>query len=273
MQDVKPILETFNKIQGDDLLLFDEPTHVYTHTVRDDIKFLSVTTFVHKFFNDFNADVAIEKMMAGRKWNPSHELYGKTPAEIKQLWHDRGVESAELGTILHNNIECFLNNSDLPKDYTHAMLLEQYETQRKETESPEWKFFMQYVKDTPTKVPFRTEWRIYDLNLKLAGSIDMVYKNVDDGSLSIYDWKRSKEIKRENKYEKSKQLGLPDCNFYHYSLQLNTYKYILEKTYGLKVRDLFLVILHPNNVSYQLIECIDLQTMVAEMMAKRLKTI
>jgi nucleoside-diphosphate-sugar epimerase len=42
------------------------------------------------------------------------------------------------------------------------------------------------------------EWMIFDEDLKLAGSIDMVYEN-PDGTLSIYDWKRSKDISKINK--------------------------------------------------------------------------
>ena len=49
---------------------------------------------------------------------------------------------------------------------------------------------------------------------------------------------------------------LPDTNYWHYSLQLNTYKMILEHKYGKKVTGLYLVCLHPDNVykNYQRIE-------------------
>ena len=42
---------------------------------------------------------------------------------------------------------------------------------------------------------------------------------------------------------------LPDTNYWHYSLQLNTYKYMLEKNYGEKVVGMYLVCLHPNNAN------------------------
>ena len=50
--------------------------------------------------------------------------------------------------------------------------------------------------------PYRTEWMIWDKDHKLAGSIDMIFEN-EDGTLSIYDWKRSKEIKKQNKWQPS----------------------------------------------------------------------
>ena len=40
--------------------------------------------------------------------------------------------------------------------------------------------------------PYRTEWMVYDEDLRFAGSIDMIFKN-KDGTLEIYDWKRTNE--------------------------------------------------------------------------------
>jgi hypothetical protein len=90
---------------------------------------------------------------------------------------------------------------------------------------------------------------VWDKELKLAGSIDMVFRN-PDGTLLIYDWKRCKQIKKDNRFQSAKTKCIshfPDSNFWHYSLQLNTYKYMLEKNYGEKVVGMFLVCLHPNN--------------------------
>jgi ATP-dependent exoDNAse (exonuclease V) beta subunit len=94
-----------------------------------------------------------------------------------------------------------------------------------------------YSRTFPHLKPYRTEWTVYHEDLKLAGSIDMVYEN-PDGTLSIYDWKRSKDITRINNFNKYALTEcishMPDANFWHYSLQLNTYKAILEKNYGKK---------------------------------------
>ena len=78
--------------------------------------------------------------------------------------------------------------------------------------------------------------------------------------MSIYDWKRAKDITRINSFNK---FGLPpsichlsDSNFWHYALQLNMYKYILETKYDKKVKDLYLVRLHPDAIekNYELIK-------------------
>jgi hypothetical protein len=64
---------------------------------------------------------------------------------------------------------------------------------------------------------------------------------------------------------------MPDSNFWHYSLQLNTYKAILEAKYGKKVTDLYLVRLHPDaeEANYELIKVpelsADIQTLFKDL--------
>jgi len=62
-----------------------------------------------------------------------------------------------------------------------------------------------------------------------------------------------KKIKSDNPYKKglAPLSHLPDTNYWHYTMQLNVYKWILETYYGLDVADLYLVILHPDQPSYQ----------------------
>jgi hypothetical protein len=78
----------------------------------------------------------------------------------------------------------------------------------------------------------------------------MVFEN-PDGTLQIYDWKRCKEIKYDPEFGKMATTPciqhLPDTNFWHYSLQLNTYKKILEEKYDKKITDLYLICVHPDN--------------------------
>ena len=114
---------------------------------------------------------------------------------------------------------------------------------------------------------------VWDKELKLAGSIDMLYKN-PDGTLSLYDWKRSKEIVKiivGISVPKLSVFLIPDTNYWHYSLQLNTYKALLEKNYGYQIKDMYLVCLHPNHKSYQRIKVADLQEEVQNLFTLRLQ--
>ena len=62
---------------------------------------------------------------------------------------------------------------------------------------------------------------------------------------------------------------LPDTNYWHYCLQLNTYKYMIEQEYGKKVSEMYLVCLHPNNKnkSYQRFKVVDLQNEIKQLLS------
>ena len=116
--------------------------------------------------------------------------------------------------------------------------------------------FLEYQRKIGSKFkPYRTEWLVWDRSVMIAGSIDMVYRK-PDGTLAIYDWKRAKEIKTDNRYDN--MLGpvshLPDTNYWHYSIQLNVYRRILQENYGETVSELALVILHPNNSKFRVLQ-------------------
>jgi hypothetical protein len=124
--------------------------------------------------------------------------------------------------------------------------------------SPEWNYFIDYDKkhrEARGLVPYRTEWLVFKEDIKLAGSIDMVYRK-PDGTLAIYDWKRAKSMDFENKWQKMYPplSHLPDTNYWHYSLQLNIYRRILQELYCEVVSELALVVLHPNFEHYRVIK-------------------
>ena len=92
---------------------------------------------------------------------------------------------------------------------------------------------------------------VYYEEYKLSGSIDMIFEN-DDGTLQIYDWKRIDEFKYEDSYNNKMSTTpclshIPDTNFWHYALQLNMYKTIIEHKYNKIVTELYLVRLHPDD--------------------------
>jgi ATP-dependent exoDNAse (exonuclease V) beta subunit len=173
-----------------------------------------------------------------------------------------------------------MNTTNISKTiYNHSYLLNEYlEQSFSEMEDlKEWSYFLNFIQDNPDFVPYRTEWTIFHEDLKLAGSIDMVYKN-EDGTLNIYDWKRAKNITPVNYFNKFAVTEIishfPDSNFWHYALQLNTYQAILEDKYNKKVKDLYLVRLHPDaeEENYELIKIPNLQKEIKELWAERKKT-
>jgi ATP-dependent exoDNAse (exonuclease V) beta subunit len=266
-------LTIINAHERDKYIVFEEKSHKYTILTDEESKYTSVTTVIHSHFPVFDSNEIINKMFNGKNWNPSNKYWGKTAEEIKKQWDDNGKKVSALGTELHYNIECFMNIPLEPIPCTHKDLLKEYEKENIHSisnPSEEWKFFLHFIKEHPNFKPYRTEWMIYDEDLKIAGSIDMVYEN-DDGTLKIYDWKRSKDIIKVNNFDKYALTEcishIPDTNFWHYSLQLNIYKFILERKYNKKVTELYLVKLHPDNKrkNYELIKCADLSLEVNEL--------
>jgi ATP-dependent exoDNAse (exonuclease V) beta subunit len=255
------VLTVRNHHSRDKYIVFDEPSHTYT--VHGSSKgYISCTKFIHEFFPHFDADAVIKKMMRSPKW-PANKLYGKTADEIKELWASSGREASGLGTAMHLGIEQFLNGAD-------AIVLPEIKN------TPEWRFFQNFWADHGGDLePYRMEWEVFVQEIKLAGSIDGVFRRRSDGRFVIYDWKRSKEIKKDNPYESGYPPlhHLPNTNYWHYTMQLNVYRWILKNYYRMDIADLYLIILHPNNSNYVRMRLNILEDEVLDMVEARQRAV
>ena len=270
---MNPVLANQNPHPRDELIKFYARGHKYEITSDPGTKYTSVTTWNHQQFPKFDADAIIAKIFKSKSWGPDHKYWGQTAEQIKASWKSNGEAVSCSGTSLHERIEHFMNNDKLDPNYFHSELYHQYHHDDSD-QQVEWLYFMKFIQDHPDFQPYRTEWMIFHEELKLAGSIDMVYQN-PDGTLSIYDWKRSKEISKVNMWNQfaSNPLisHLHDTNFWHYALQLNTYKKILEEKYGKTVTKLCLVRLHPNaeEKTYELLEVPILTKEISDLFEER----
>ena len=201
------------------------------------IRLKRVTTIVHKWFSKFEPNKIIEKMINSKNWINS-EYYGKNEDEIKLEWN----KASELGTLLHEDIERFFNNEDIMNENSIEFLYF-------------LDFWEEFKKVNPEYFPYRTEWIIYDEDSKIAGTIDCVLSD-KDGNLIILDWKRSKEIRLKNNYQKGYGPfeDMDDCNYNHYTIQLNIYRSILERKYNKKIIAMFIIVLHPKNSGFLMYE-------------------
>lgn len=242
----------------DALIEFDAGPHKYT--CAGEANYTSVTTWNHSHFKQFDADAIITKMMANERTWPKSPYYGKTREEIKAGWDKNRDEAAQLGTDMHYGIECYYRGeTPLVCHGGGGLTLSTH--------------FLAFLADNPNLIPYRTEWMIFDEDVRLAGSIDMVYEGDGENEVMIYDWKRCKDIKKMNTFGDFALTDciahLPDTNFWHYALQLNTYKAILEAKYNKKITRMCLVCLHPNLSSYQVYKVPDLSKELAELFALR----
>lgn len=255
------MLSLLNNHPRDARISFEEDEHKYTVDGIGGYK--STTTFIKNFFKEFDADEVISKMVRVGAFT---KKYGnKTPEQVKKDWKDSGISASERGSRLHKYIEDFYNGKETP-DQKVADL------------DVEVSYFYNFLRkiDQSSLLPYRTEWYIFDDEAKIAGSIDMVFQ-IDPRQpkrVAIYDWKCSKEIKLNNRYEKGKSplAHLDNCNFNHYSLQQNMYKYILEKYYGFEVVEMKLVILHRNHPDFFLIDVKNMQKEIRSIIASSRQT-
>ena len=225
------LLSEINSHIFDSRIKFREEDHKYWIDGSDK-DLISCTTYIHTFFEEFETDKIIKNILKSKKHkDPEYKYYNMSYNEIKNQWDTNAKEASSLGTELHANIEYYYNGLEVEND------------------SPEFSQFLDFFEDFKDLEMYRTEWMIFSEILRITGSIDAVFRN-NDGTITLGDWKRSKEISFnsfDNKCGKFPFKHLLDCNFYHYSLQLNLYRMILEKFYNEKVSDMFLVIFHPNN--------------------------
>jgi hypothetical protein len=235
----------------------------------------------------------------------SEKYASMTDLQIKQQSAEEGKASCLEGTKLHKEIEDFYNCFMFKKNLREVTLREYYNQDKKiisketptktyfdnflimldefnlkhvvresSTCSVEFLQFLNFVKDTNVRLePYRTEWSIYIEELNFAGQLDILFEIKGTNTCALYDWKRTKEIKFENKFEKGNGClsHLDNCNFVHYSLQLNLYKYILENYYShkgkkMEVAEMAIVVFHPNNDSYQLLKVNSMPEEVCEML-------
>ena len=165
-------LSKINPHERDSRIKFKPETHIY---IIDGVgNYISVTTWNHSHFQHFDSDQIIDNMMKSKNW-PKSKYFGMSRDEIKAVWDKSKNSATGEGTKLHYDIECYYNNCF------------------NQNESIEYSYFLKFAEDYKHLKPYRTEWVVWNEDVKISGTIDMVFED-ENGDLVIYDWKRSKEI-------------------------------------------------------------------------------
>ena len=228
------LLSSKNHYERDERIQFSDSDHTYLIDKKN--KAVSVTELIGRYFPKFDKEF----------WaNKESIKTGKPKNEILKKWDELGRKARDLGTELHEQIENFYNS----KEYIRSKELDKF-----------FKFHKNHIQDKYQ--PHRTEWRIFDEDKNLAGTVDMVYEK-ENGELFIFDWKRSKKIinsdgsiEKNNPFENGLNglSHLPSSDYVKYCLQQNIYKNILESKYDKKVSSMNLLILHPHLENYHIIQ-------------------
>lgn len=271
----------------DERIVFEDEGHVYK---LDGKKVpLSVSGLWGQYFTHFDPQGAVEKYFAGWKTDPNskyHQLIKclslvlkMDDAEAKQaivkLWAAGGEDASGAGTEMHAEIEYFLNGMPEAREGGR-------ETKEFKDQFLPW---MKWFCEEKDLRPYRTEWSVFDEEAKLAGQIDSLWRSAKDGTFVMVDWKRCTPAGRRPtdplqrlgpdvpSFRGEKGIGpcshLPNTKFFHYCIQQNLYKYIVERHYGIKVERMYLAQFHPLLPEYHCVAVPDMQDVVGKIMEER----
>jgi len=243
-------------------LEFDEPTHTYTCSVVTDgvaeVKTLiSASALLGLYKPEFNAEQEINKMFD--KSELAHDLEGNqiylgkkteyigmTRQQIKDVWECNRISKSAYGTFIHAQAEKYGEELKSGKKSSDIQVVKRPEINQVK------KFFKEYT-------PVSNERQIYALLGKensqsvsdgyggVAGTIDLLVKD-KNGDLWLADWKTNigKDLARQEKRSYESMMNnvldeVPNTKFWGYALQMSLYRYLLEKTEGIKVKGQFIV--------------------------------
>ena len=191
---------------------------------------LQICKLAHRLLARDRKDGPIAKLVAG---------LGLSENEIREKWAQAREDGAKEGTWMHAQFEHLLNGGSLPSRTKEVVLL------------------AQFLRSHPGMTAYRTEWRVYAEEEDVAGSIDYVAERTD-GSKVIVDWKRTRRTRLSGeafgKTMRRPLCSVPDCTLWHYRLQLNVYRYILEKYYGQNVSSMYIVGTNPDNGNHPYVD-------------------
>ena len=231
---------------------FESDSHVYWN-VDDNEKYISVTTLIERYTQPFDQDFwsaykALESLLSKESWSEVKKYLLKTRKFDKSIlnsygiseldfnkkqqgildnWFEENRRACELGTKVHAEIEnSFYDN---PKDITLQKfgIGGKFECRKDYT-------------DLDIENAVYPEYLIYreseDGILRIAGQVDLIIKQGND--ITIVDHKTSRSIDQKSYYNQSTKSyskmkfplnNLMDSNFWHYTLQLSTYAWMLQK--------------------------------------------
>lgn len=249
-------MENITKQNGD--IAFVEETHRYYDVTNPEAVFTSVTTMIHNYTQPFDGDFwasykALEKILPFEEWSKiksamlnthkipnsisvDEKLFQKEKQQILDTWEKEKNEACERGTKIHADLE----NSFYEKKTN--IQLSKYEVGGK------FECKKGYDK-LDLENGLYPEYLIYNKKLGLAGQIDLLIKK--GNNIVILDWKSNKEIKTKSFFnQKTKSSvkmkyplnNLDDVNYWHYTMQLSTYAWMLQQINPeFEIEDLVLV--------------------------------
>lgn len=222
----------------------------------------SVTSLIHDYSNPFDKE-EISKRISLKT--------GQNQQEILDKWELENLYSTVKGTLVHEYAQSLWNGKKELPNYSNIEKLD-INRLKKSVEScmiQADKFYNDY-KDKFEVV--KDEFIVGSIEYDIAGSIDNLFINKENGNLVMIDYKTNKEIK-ESSFNHQKMLeplnDIDDCNYYHYCLQLNIYKILIEKYTNIVVKNVFLVYFDEQKQNYKEYKIKNLQAICKQLLESR----
>ena len=215
--------------------------------------------------------------------------------QLAETWNIHGKLEALKGTYMHKQIELFINAMCIPMErdstlhvavadllqeeppaceYEAVMVMkhiawaqepelwnhplaQNFFANEIRAEGMEFKKFRQWLLTKPRWTPIRVEWCLYNEDLKVAGQIDSLWLDLENGSKPVIaDWKRARELLTNDLTTLEQQSfgkkGISCCShlydtpWSHYFVQQTLYAYLLTSKYNMLVCQIILVQCHPH---------------------------
>lgn len=206
---------------------------------------ISVTTFIHEFCNEFDAEGMAEKV-ANRD--------GKTIQQVLDEWAYKRDFSCEKGTTCHEWSQSLWSDAeykpllfDKSEEYMSALVKIRSQAVNFKND------YQDHLEHLIDELPIGSEE--YDI----ASCVDHLFYNKLTGGLVLVDYKTNSLMDGYNKkaYKKAMKVPLSHINddaLHHYHIQLSIYKFLIEKYTGLKVDEMFIVYMSENIENYEIID-------------------
>lgn len=246
-----------------DRITFVENTHTYLIDNKPAAE-LSVTKTIKQFKKPFDIDKNAARIAAKT---------GATVSQIKEEWERNRDYSATLGTILHKYIECFYTKQIFDIKELNVTLGFDEKTKLKNNLPSLIQQFEHFCKENHHLLSVKNELVVGDLDdTKICGMLDMLAYNTKTQELEILDFKTNKKMQRFTPFG---NLFYPFDKFTEgelneYTIQLNVYKYFVEKYTDLKIEKLKVIWFNNQNLKYQVFELENLQDEI-KLMIDRVK--
>lgn len=205
-----------NHPNGKHAIRFREQDHSYIDNM--DSRYVSVTTFIKKFFPQFDT-VRMAKKCAMSQ-NPRYA--NRDHREIMQEWAIEGKRGSSEGTNVHEYAEFSLVSPDKcpePISDRCVKLFSQVD-----------KIILKFVEKGFRIIT--AEMIVFSPSLRISGTIDLLLFDPATNEMIILDWKQNKDpmstINIYGKYAFPPIDHLQDTDINQYSLQLSLYQYIME---------------------------------------------